>query len=210
MNVILLGPPGAGKGTLAERLVERYGFLHLSTGDVLREEVAKGSKLGKLAKGYMEKGELVPDDVILEMVRERLRAADGKGVLFDGFPRTLAQAKGLEEIVSVDHVLFLELSREEVVRRLSARRVCRKCGANYNLITNPPKVPGVCDRCGGELYQRPDDRPEVIARRYEVYQRDSAPLVDYYSRRGLLRRIDASRSPEEVFRQAVEVLGEPI
>jgi len=206
VNLVLLGPPGAGKGTLAARLVEAFGFVHLSTGDILREEVKKGSELGKLAQGYMERGELVPDEVILGMVRERV---DGKsdGFLFDGFPRTIAQAEGLEEILPVHLAIYLELPEEEVVRRLSARRVCKQCGANYNLITQPPKVPGVCDRCGGELYQRPDDNEEVIRNRFRVYTEQSAPLIGYYERKGILVRVDASLSPDEVFRRVAEVLG---
>jgi len=205
VNLVLLGPPGAGKGTLAARLVEEFGLVHLSTGDILREEVARGSKLGKLAEDYMDRGELVPDEVILGMVQERV---DGEtdGFLFDGFPRTIAQAEGLERILPVHLVVYLDLPEEEVVRRLSARRVCKQCGANYNLLTQPPGVPGKCDRCGGELYQRPDDREEVIRNRFRVYLEQSAPLVGYYEKKGLLRRVDASLSPDEIFRKVAEVL----
>jgi len=203
-NVVLLGPPGAGKGTVASRLVREFGFLHVSTGDMLREEVARGTPLGQLAQGYMARGELVPDEVILSLVRQRVDAQ--KGVLFDGFPRTVAQAEGLERFTSVDVVVFLEVERDEVVRRLSSRRVCGTCGAVYNLVTQPPREPGKCDRCGGALIQREDDKPEVVARRFEVYMRDSAPLVAYYERRGILRRVRADLPPEDVFRAVVEAL----
>lgn len=202
--VVLLGPPGAGKGTVAERLSAELGHLHLSTGDVLRDEVARGTPLGRRAQGYMERGELVPDEVILAMVRERVE--EGEVVLFDGFPRTLAQAEGLAAIAPVERALYLQLPKEEVVRRLSARRVCKNCGANYNLITQPPAVPGRCDRCGGELQSRRDDAPEVIARRFEVFLSESAPLINYYERQGVLRRVDAARPPAEVFAQVLSAL----
>jgi len=203
-TVVLLGPPGSGKGTLAARLATALGLRHLSTGDILRDEVARGTELGRKAQEHMDRGELVPDALILDMVRERIR---GQGVLLDGFPRTLGQAEGLAEVATVDAALFLELTRDEVVRRLSARRVCRDCGANYNLLTQPPATTGRCDRCGGELYQRPDDVPEVIARRYDVYEQDSAPLVQHYEKAGVLERLDGAATPEHVYAQALKALG---
>jgi len=204
-TVILLGPPGSGKGTLAVRLAAKLGLEHLSTGDMLRDEVARGTDLGRRAKDYMDRGELVPDQLILDMVAERL--AGDRGVLLDGFPRTLAQAKGLEENASVDKALYLELGKDEVVRRLSARRVCKECGANYNLLTQPPAAENRCDRCGGELYQRDDDKPEVIAKRYEVYVSDSSPLIEHYREQDALETLDGSGAPDLVYQQALAALG---
>lgn len=204
-HLVLLGPPGAGKGTLAKRLSQELGFLHLSTGDVLRAEVAQGTELGRQAKEYMDRGELVPDELILAMVRSRV--AGEKKVLFDGFPRTLAQARGLEEFAPVSRVVFLSLAREEVIRRLSSRRVCPQCGALYNLLTQRPREDERCDHCGVKLVQRDDDRPEVIARRYDVYERESAPLVDFYRARGLLVEVDGSLPPEEVYQRVRRALA---
>ncbi len=203
-NIVLLGPPGAGKGTIAARVARELGLLHLSTGDVLRDEVARETGLGRLAQGYMARGELVPDDVILAMVRERV---DRKcGVLFDGFPRTLAQAEGLAKFLPVHVVVYLVVGKDEVVRRLGSRRVCASCGAVYNLITQPPKRAGRCDRCGRELVQRPDDCPDVIRRRYEVYEGDSRPLVDHYARQGVLVTVDGARPPDAVASDAIHAL----
>jgi len=203
-KIILLGPPGAGKGTQAKRLVEKTGLLHLSTGDILRDEVARGTDLGKKAKEYMDRGDLVPDDLIIGMIRGRIEDADG--FILDGFPRTVAQAEALEKITPIDLVINIDLSREEVIRRLSSRRVCRNCGKIYNLISNPPKVEGRCDACGGELYQRDDDRPEVIENRYDVYTASTAPLIEFYRTRGLLTQVDGKASPEEIFSRIMDLI----
>jgi len=203
-NVVLLGPPGAGKGTIAVRVAKEAGLLHLSTGDVLRDEVARGTELGQRARTFMERGELVPDAVVLAMVQERVKGQ--QGVLLDGFPRTLAQAEGLAEFLPVHVVVNLAVAKDEVVRRLGSRRVCRACGAVYNVVTQRPRTEGLCDRCGGELRQRPDDTLEVVARRYEVYEKDSRPLVEHYTRQGLLKTVDAARSPDQVAADVAKIL----
>jgi adenylate kinase len=200
--IILLGAPGAGKGTVAERLKQSTGLTHLSTGDMLREAVAAGSPVGERAKGYMERGELVPDETILEIVGERMdRDGPEARYLLDGFPRTTRQAELLDgELQGRDgrllRVFLLEVPREVLMERLTGRRVCRSCGAVYHVRNIPPKAEGVCDVCGGELYQRPDDREETVRNRLDVYEKQTAELIDYYERRGKLARIDASRDPE--------------
>jgi len=204
-KIILLGPPGAGKGTQAKRIVEKTGLLHLSTGDILRDEVARGTELGKQAKAYMDRGDLVPDELIIGMIRGRIENADG--FILDGFPRTVAQAEALEQITPVDVVIDIELERDEVIRRLSSRRVCRNCGKIYNLISNPPKLDGKCDACGGELYQRDDDRPEVIENRYDVYTSSTAPLIEFYRSRGLLVEVDGKADPDAIFARIMEIIG---
>lgn len=203
-KIVLLGPPGAGKGTQAALLAERLGLQHISTGEILREEVELKTELGKKAKAYMDRGELVPDELVIEMLRGRLDS--DSGFILDGFPRTVSQAEALEGMVRLDRVLNIRLSEEEVVRRLSARRVCKGCGRNYNLIFNPPKVEGRCDACGGELFQRDDDKPEVIRRRYQVYEAETAPLKDFYRKRGLLVEVEGARPIEAVFEEALRLL----
>ncbi|MBD3310506.1 adenylate kinase [Candidatus Woesearchaeota archaeon] len=209
MKIILLGAPGVGKGTIAKELVIKYGIPQVSTGDLFRENIQKGTDLGKKAKAYMEKGELVPDDVTVSMLRERISRQDcRKGFILDGFPRTIPQAEALEELTAIDNVINLECPDEIIVMRLSNRRTCSKCGAIYNLVTIPPKEPGKCDKCGGKLVQREDDKEEAIRNRLEVYRKQTSPLVEYYDRKGLLVSIDAARNPDEILVEVVGELGE--
>jgi adenylate kinase len=196
MKLILLGPPGAGKGTQAERLCERYGIAHISTGDMLRSEIRANSSLGLAAKSYIDKGELVPDSVIIDMVRARLAQPDcADGYLLDGFPRTIAQADALHEFAQVDAVVNLSVSEECLVKRISGRRMCPGCGAAYH-ISRYHDVN--CCKCNSELYQRDDDKAETVENRLRVYQKQTAPLIEYYEIKGLLRTVDASGTPEEV------------
>jgi len=205
-RVALLGPPGAGKGTLAKRMIETWGFTHLSTGDILRDEVARGTDLGVAAKGAMDAGELVSDDIIIGMIRGRIESAN-KGYLLDGFPRTVAQAEALETISELEAVISISLSRDEVVRRLTARRVCSQCGKIFNLAFQPPANPGVCDACGGKLIQRDDDKEDVIQNRYDVYASSTAPLIDFYRKRGLLHEVDGSEGSGKAFEAVAGLLG---
>lgn len=207
-RVVFLGPPGAGKGTQAARVARELGVPHLSTGDILRAEVAAKSPLGEKADGYMRAGRLVPDDLVLEMLRARLDRPDARqGYLLDGFPRNLAQAEALEKFSSVERVVSLDVSPDLIVRRLSERWTCPKCQSVYNLTTKPPKVPGVCDLDGTPLVQRPDDRAEAVTTRLKVYAEQTAPLLDYYRQRRLLRSVDASGTPDEVTERIRRVLS---
>jgi adenylate kinase len=206
MVVVLLGPPGVGKGTQAVRLVDDLGAAHVSTGDLLRAARRKGTELGKLAQGYMDRGELVPDDLILDLVREHLAGIDETtDVLFDGFPRTTDQATGLDQVLSgigrsVDAVVLFEAPDETLVKRLSGRRSCPDCGAVYNVYFSPPESDGECDRCGGALVHRADDTPDTVTRRLQVYQEQTAPLIAFYEAHGAkMSRIAADRDVNEVF-----------
>lgn len=204
MRIVLLGAPGAGKGTQAKLMKERFRVPHISTGDLLRAAVAEGSELGRAAQRYMGRGELVPDSLVIDMLDQRLQNEPGNpGFVLDGFPRTVPQAGALDAMLAergagIDHVVSLTVPRADLVRRLSGRRTCRKCGAMYHVELDPPRHADICDRCGGTLYQRDDDREETIHARLDVYDRATAPLVDYYRTRGLLRDVDGVGSPAQV------------
>lgn len=206
MNLILLGPPGAGKGTQAALLSQRLRLPHVASGDLFREAMRKGTALGEKARPYMERGVLVPDEVTNAMIEERLKEPDcAKGVILDGFPRTIEQARALEGILvergeRVDRVLVIQVSEGALIERLSGRRTCRRCQANYHILFNPPQKEGVCDKCGGDLYQRSDDEEETVRRRVWVYMEETAPLIDYYRRQGLLTEIDGEQGIEGVQR----------
>lgn len=199
MNIILIGAPGAGKGTYAKFIKEKYGFPHISTGDLLREEVAKESELGVEARKYMSEGKLVPDDLVIRVLKSRIGLPDCKnGFLLDGFPRNVLQARELEKFLDVSVVLSLVVPKEVILDRLSGRRTCRNCKAIFHVRNIPPKKEGVCDKCGGELYQRDDEKPEVIENRLKIYEEQTKPLLDYYSKKGLLYEIDAKYPISEV------------
>ena len=205
MRIILLGPPGSGKGTQSKLLVGRYNIPNVSTGDILRENIAKNTELGVSAKTFMEQGKLVPDDVILGMVEDILdQDYVATGFIFDGFPRTIPQAEGFDSLLSkrklsIDHVINFEVLEDEVVSRLSSRWSCPQCGAIYNSITNPPLVNGICDNCGAVISQRIDDKEETVRIRLAVYFEQTEPLVDFYSKKGLLIRISGDGGPENIF-----------
>lgn len=204
---MFMGPPGVGKGTYAAEVSRRFGIPHISTGDMIREEIKRGSELGRKLKEYVEKGALVPDEIVTELVRERLSKEDCKrGFILDGYPRTLKQAEDLDRITEIDLVLNFVAPDEVIIDRISGRRVCKVCGAIYHVKYIPPKVPGVCDKCGGPLYQREDDKPEVVARRLEVYRQQFAPIIEYYKRKGVLVDVDASEQAEIVVPRVLRLL----
>jgi len=213
MNLILLGPPGAGKGTQAQMIVERYHIPQISTGDILRAAVKEGTALGKQAKAFMAKGELVPDEVVIGIIDQRLREPDCKtGFILDGFPRTTPQAEALQAILtkigkSVDHVVNIEVDSEELIKRLTGRRTCKNCGGMFHILFHPPQKEGVCDRCGGTLYQREDDREETIRTRLKEYQKQTAPLIQYYQDKQLLRSIRGVGGQNQIFEQVIRVLN---
>lgn len=204
MYLVMIGPPGAGKGTQAVRIASRYGIAHVATGDIFRNAVKEKTPLGLKARGYMEKGQLVPDEIVIDMIAERLEEPDCRsGFVLDGFPRTLKQAQALDGVLgrlalSLDRVMLVDVSFDELVKRATGRRVCKECGANYHVLYSPPSKPGVCDRCGGELYQRDDDKEETVRKRLEVYVDETQPLIKYYEDKDILSRIDGSPAIDEV------------
>jgi adenylate kinase len=204
-RIVLLGPPGSGKGTQAARLAAWLGVPHISTGDLLRSEVQNRTELGRQAQSFMDRGELVPDHLVAEMIRTRVQGAPG--FVLDGFPRNLAQAEILESVTIVERALHFRLDREEIVRRLSARRVCPRCGRVYNLLSSPPQTDTVCDSCGIALIQRADDTPEVIQRRIDVqYAREIGPVLEFYKKRDVLREVEAKGTIDEVFRAVQQAI----
>lgn len=215
MRIVLLGGPGSGKGTQAKKLVERLKIPQISTGDIFRAALQEGTPMGLKAKTYMDKGELVPDDVVIGVIEERLAKPDlEKGYMLDGFPRTLGQAEALDRILAaqskfIDHAVLVDVPDEELVVRLSGRRTCPNaaCGAMYHVKFNPPKQKGICDVCGGELYQRDDDKEATIRERLGVYNQQTAPLIDYYEKKGLLRRVAGLGPIDEIFARIEKVLG---
>jgi Adenylate kinase (EC 2.7.4.3) len=207
--VIFLGPPGAGKGTQSQLLKERNGFIQISTGDLLREAVKNQTELGKLAKQYMDEGKLVPDDLIISLIKEKLQEYADKNIIFDGFPRTIPQAESLDNLLShlnknLDAVILFKIEDEEVVKRLTGRRVCPSCGAVYHMVYNPPKIDEICDKCGAGLIQRDDDKEEVIRKRLEVYHQQTKPLIEYYKSK--IVEIDATDNPENIYNKIVSMI----
>lgn len=213
MNLVLMGLPGAGKGTQAEQIVDQYGIPHISTGDMFRAAMKEGTELGLQAKSYMDQGALVPDEVTIGIVRERLSKDDcRKGFLLDGFPRTVPQAQALEDILSqldkkIDYVINIDVNHEILMERLTGRRICKSCGATYHLVFNPPTHEHQCDRCGGELYQRADDNAETVQNRLDVNMQQAQPLLDFYETKGYLRNVDGQRDIKVVFADIAELLG---
>lgn len=208
MNLILLGPPGAGKGTMAGGIKEHYAIPHISTGDIFRTAIKNKTELGLKVQAIIESGELVPDDLTVSLVEERLNQPDAaRGYILDGFPRTIPQAEAFDQISKITVVLNFVLSGEVVIRRLAGRLICRSCGEIFHSRNKPPKKDGICDVCGGELYTRPDDMEDAILNRLKVYEAQTAPLVEYYQKKGVVRDIDSDKSIEEMFGDVYRILG---
>lgn len=213
LRTILLGPPGAGKGTQAVKIVEKYNIPHISTGDIFRENIKNKTELGNRAKAYMDRGELVPDELVVEIATDRLTKDDCKnGFLLDGFPRTIFQAEKLDEFLTkrgekIDKVINIDVEKDALVKRITGRRVCKSCGASYHVVNIPPKKEGVCDLCSGELIQRADDTEETVLNRIDVYNKQTKPLVDYYDKAGVIINIDGNKDLDDVLADIVKGLG---
>ena len=214
MRLIMLGAPGAGKGTQAARVAERFRIPHISTGDIFRANIKNGTELGKKAKSYMDAGELVPDELVCDLVADRIAQPDcGEGFILEGFPRTIPQAEALDEAVRkagtpIDFAVDIEVPDEHIISRMGGRRACVSCGATYHVVYNPPKKEDVCDRCGGKLVLRDDDRPETVKNRLDVYHAQTQPLIDYYKDKKVLVTVDGTQSMDDVFSAILEKLGE--
>jgi adenylate kinase len=214
MRLVLLGAPGAGKGTQAKMLIDKYGIPQISTGDILRKAVADGTPLGKEAKSYMDKGGLVPDSVVIGLVKERLvQDACEKGYILDGFPRTTPQAEELDKVLStmnspLDTALSVDIDKNDLMKRLTGRRTCKSCQQMFNIHFTPPQKDGVCDKCGGELYQRDDDKEDTIRNRLDVYEKSTAPLIDYYGKKSILKSVEGAGSIDDIFNKICSILGQ--
>ena len=208
MKIIMLGPPGAGKGTQAQLLVEKFGLPQISTGDLLRGALADGTELGTKAKGYMDSGQLVPDSLIISLIQERIARSDcADGYILDGFPRTIEQAEAMESTDKIDVVLNIDVDTDVLMGRLMGRRTCRDCNAVFNITGRPPKVEGICDQCGGELYQRNDDNEATVTKRLDTYNNQTAPLIDFYRDRGLLKDVKTGKEIPKTFENVLAALG---
>lgn len=213
MKIIMLGPPGAGKGTQAKQIADKYSIPHISTGDIFRANIKNGTELGKKAKQYMDQGALVPDELTCDLVMDRIQQDDCKnGFVLDGFPRTIPQAEALDAALGkinekMDYAIDVDVPDENIVNRMSGRRACLNCGATYHLISIPPKVEGICDRCGSEIVLREDDKPETVQKRLKVYHEQTQPLIDYYKNQGILKSVDGTQPMDEVFKAIVTILG---
>ena len=213
MKIIMLGAPGAGKGTQAMKIAEKYQIPHISTGDIFRANIKEGTELGKKAKSYMDQGQLVPDELTLELIMDRFQNPDCEnGYVLDGFPRTIPQAEALTEALAkkgetIDYAINVEVPDENIINRMGGRRACLACGSTYHIVYAPTKVEGVCDRCGEKLVLRDDDKPETVKKRLDVYHAQTQPLIEYYTKQGKLAEVDGTQSMEDVFNAIVKILG---